>query len=283
MPEDHVEKLAPGRETLVNIGLSVALVLLTSAIVLMAYNAIVHTGEFVYAGNLFTLLPIALCVSAVPFFFLVAKLSDGHQGTVWQKRAVLLILSLFAAFILSMFLPGILHLWSKGAIRRHLREMDLYASVAAWSETGGEQPEDNIHLADLSPSRSAVIVDGASFTSPGVGMRVSEYFDLLPNGARAFGPRDLRYVVILEEVRAGETLSAKWEAYYTRGLEVSKTAPVRYVHIDWHVTLVDLVSERVLARAILSAEPPSDSSQPLDSKVEIRPSEDALEEWLGFQ
>jgi len=49
----------------------------------------------------------------------------------------------------------------------------------------------------------------------------SEFDDLLPNGARAFGPQNLRYVVILDEQPAGETLSARWEAYYTRGWDVS--------------------------------------------------------------
>jgi hypothetical protein len=283
MPENQAETRASWREALINISLSLALVLLTAAILLAAYSAIFHTGEFVYTENLRTLLPIALCASAVPFFVVGLKVPAGHEGTAWQGCAVLTILSLFSVFILSMLLPGILGLWSKGAISRHLRAMDLYGSVAAWSETGGQQPADNIDLGGLSPVRSAVIVNGSSFDSQGVSTRVSKFNDLLPNGARAFRTQDLRYVVILDEVPAGETLSAKWEAYYKRGWDVSKPVPVRYVHIDWHVALVDLVSRRVLAKAILSAEPPSDSRRPLSSKVEIRPSEDALEQWLGFQ
>lgn len=282
MPQNQTSKRTAWPEWLISASLSVALVLLASSILLTVYSAISDPDEFVHGTQVIGTLRFVLALIAIPFFLVIVWVPEGHEGTSFQGVAILANFCLIFISFVGFFLPMILGQWSQGAISRHLREIDLYGSVAAWS-AGGEQAAENIDLASLSPVRSAVIVNGSSFDFQGLSVRISEFDDLLPNSARAYGTRNLRYVVILDEVPAGETLSAKWEAYYQRGWDVSKPAPVRYVHIDWHVALVDLVSQQVLTTAILSAEPPSEFRAPLDSKVEIRPSEGALEKWLGFE
>ncbi len=132
-------------------------------------------------------------------------------------------------------------------------------------------------LADEAEDYSIVVV-----TKNGDRWQIADLNKTIPAKFRAAGDQHLRYVVIIDEVPSGEVLSDKWQAYYKRGIEMSDPKPVKYVHYDWHVTVVDVKLDEILLNEILSPEPPDDYRKPLESIVYVKPTQEQLLYLLGF-
>jgi hypothetical protein len=178
------------------IALLLTMVLLISAILLIAISAIFHTEDFViFTSPYGSLIPWLLFMVALPFYFIGINIQGMDEHKKFTPREIMVLCLLFISLISITVLPFILVKRSESVISRYLRDMDLYTAIAVWPDYGGEQPANNINLAGLSPLRSAVIVNGPSFDFQGVTMKVSEFNDLLPDETRAFGTQNLRYVL----------------------------------------------------------------------------------------
>ena len=250
--------------------LTISLVLSLCAILLPALWAYFDLEMYATYAILISLFSLALSVATLMLFLANAISMEG-------VRAGLISIFIFISFFGNIIFPLLVTSQLNDNIKKYLNNTVLYDCMATWPEPANQQSTTSFSLAAISPKGSVAIMQ-----KYGDILIYSELNSSFPHEILAHGTKNLRYVVVIDEVQASETLSAKWEAYYARGWDVSKPAPVRYIQIDWHITLVDLEPNQVLARTTFTAEPPSDYNRPLPSMVEIRPQEVQLINWLGY-
>lgn len=155
-----------------------------------------------------------------------------------------------------------------------LNSSAVLTEVETLSALNSPQPS----LAEMAGLYSIVVI-----SKNGDNWQISNLNKSIPGKFRAAGEKKLKYVVILEEIPAGEVLSDKWQAYYKRGMQVSDPKPVKYIHFDWRVVVVDIQAQQVVLKEVLSAEPPDEYRKPLESIVYVKPSTKQFLDLLGFK
>jgi hypothetical protein len=250
--------------------LMICLILSLCAVLLPAMMAYFDLEMYATYALQISLFSLALSVATLMLFLANATSMEGvRAGSI----SILIFISLCGNIIFPLLVTSQLN----DNIKKYLNDTGLYYSMAIWPEPANQQSNTGFNLAAISPKGSVAIMQ-----KYGDILIYSELNSSLTHKILAHGTKNLRYVVVIDEIQASETLSAKWEAYYKRGWDVSKPVPVRYIQIDWNITLVDLKLQQVLARTTLTAEPPSDYYRPLSSRVEIRPEKGLLFTWLGY-
>ncbi|MBN2146669.1 MAG: hypothetical protein JW726_04740 [Anaerolineales bacterium] len=258
------------RERFGQICLMLAVLVLLSSLILSAYFFLARPEQFR------THLPLRIFIYTLPVFAVILIGIGMNREKKMEEKSGKEILSEMLSVML-LLVTIFWYLWSplqsNAIIRNYLNSSNLIASVSTWQVSDLKTQT----LADIALPYSVVVVNEYGPT-----LQIAGSNSAIPGLFRAAGTENLRYVVYIYEVEVGETLSEKWQAYYKRGFDVSDPHPVKYIHIDWEVKILDLDTQTIIASTTISAEPPEYYRRPVESTVRVTPASTQLMDWLGF-